>query len=281
MTAKLNDRIAGFYDDSTPLWLRTWGEHMHHGHYGAQGQASKSDHRAQLDMISEVLAFAEPREPVSRVFDAGCGVGGSARLLALRFGADVDAVTLSPVQAAHGNLLSERAGLGDRVRIRARDMLTTGKAGDYDLVWSLESAEHIADKRGLLAHFFGLLRPGGTLALVTWCHRPSPPDLTARERHVLQRVCDLYHLPAWVSVDDYAAMAGEVGYEDVRTADWSAAVAPFWPAVIRSALSVSSVRGLLSAGPATLRGAYAMRYMQEGFRRGLVRFGVLRMRKPS
>ena len=281
MTAALNDRIAGFYDASTPLWLDTWGEHMHHGHYGPDGAERKSDHRAQLDMISEVLAFAAPAAPVARVFDAGCGVGGSARLLALRYGAEVTGVTLSPVQAARGNELSARAGLSDSVELLAGDMLRHGAAGAYDLVWSLESAEHIADKRALLAHFYALLRPGGTLALVTWCHRATPPELDARERYVLGRICELYHLPAWVSIGDYEVMAAEAGFGGVRSADWSEAVAPFWSAVIRSAVSLRSVRGLLAAGAQTMRGAYAMRYMQEGFRRGLVRFGVLRMTKPA
>ena len=35
---------------------------------------------------------------------------------------------------------------------------------------------------------------------------------------------------------------------DVRTADWSAEVAPFWGAVIRSALTADGVLGLLRAG---------------------------------
>ena len=281
MTAPLNDRIARFYDASTPLWLDTWGEHMHHGYYGAHGRARKSDRRAQLDMISEVLTFAAPAGEVRDVLDAGCGVGGSSRLLALRFGADVTGVTLSPVQAARGNLLSERAGLRDSVELVAADMLAFGAPASYDLVWSLESAEHIADKRGMLEHFYEVLRPGGTLALVTWCHRATPPALGERERYVLRRVCDLYHLPAWVSVGDYEAMASEAGFTGIRAADWSAAVAPFWPAVIRSAASLASVRGLIAAGRETVLGAYAMRYMREGFRRGLVRFGVLRMTKPT
>lgn len=281
MTAPLNERIAQFYDASTPLWLRTWGEHMHHGHYGARGTERKGDHRAQLDMISEVLRFAAPSEPVEHILDAGCGVGGSARLLALRYGAEVTGLTLSPVQAARGNVLSAEAGLRDVVELRAGDMLAHRPDGPYDLIWSLESAEHIGDKAGLLQHFYDLLRPGGTLALVTWCHRSAPPTLSERERYVLRRICELYHLPAWVSVDDYERLAGRVGYVDVRTADWSDAVAPFWSAVIRSAVSWESLKRLLAAGRETVMGAYAMRYMQEGFHSGLVRFGVLRMSKPA
>ena len=281
MKSALNDRIASFYDASTPLWLETWGEHMHHGHYGPNGEQRKGDHRAQLDMISEVLAFAQPTAPVTRVLDAGCGVGGSARLLALRYGAEVRGITLSEVQAERGNTLSVRAGLRDSVELSAGDMLAHEAGEPYDLIWSLESAEHIADKRGLLEHFFGLLRPGGTLALVTWCHRATPPVLDARARHVLERICTLYHLPAWVSIGDYEALARGAGFTEVRSADWSDAVAPFWSAVIRSAVSLRSLRGLLAAGAQTVRGAYAMRYMQEGFARGLVRFGVLRMTKPD
>ena len=30
---KLNEGIAAFYDQSTPLWEEIWGDHLHHGYY--------------------------------------------------------------------------------------------------------------------------------------------------------------------------------------------------------------------------------------------------------
>jgi len=37
----LRQRIQTFYDTSSGLWERIWGEHMHHGYYGADGAVRK------------------------------------------------------------------------------------------------------------------------------------------------------------------------------------------------------------------------------------------------
>ena len=277
----LNTRIAKFYDASSPLWLDVWGDHMHHGYYGPEGKQRKGRRAAQLDLIDELIGFARLNERLPRrILDAGCGVGGSARYLAGYFGAEVLGLTLSPVQAERGNAYARREGADHLVEIRAQDIYTLEDAEGFDVVWSLESAEHMPDKRRLLEHFYGLLRPGGTLAMVTWCHRETPPQLTHAEEQQLAKICRLYHLPDWVAPSTYTAVARELGFGDVRTDDWSAAVAPFWGEVIRSALSVKSVVGLVKSGPATLKGAWAMQYMQSGFRRGLIKFAVLTARKP-
>jgi tocopherol O-methyltransferase len=50
------------------------------------------------------------------VVDVGCGIGGSARYLARRYEAKVSAITLSPVQAARGNVITASQGLTNLVR---------------------------------------------------------------------------------------------------------------------------------------------------------------------
>ncbi len=91
---QLKDKIANFYDQSSPLWEDIWGEHMHMGHYGKQGDEEKSDAQAQIDMVDRLLDWGEVTAP-TRVLDVGCGVGGSSRHIARRFpGAKVTGVTL-------------------------------------------------------------------------------------------------------------------------------------------------------------------------------------------
>ncbi|MEO0733759.1 MAG: methyltransferase domain-containing protein, partial [Bacteroidota bacterium] len=178
----LNERIKDFYDDSTPLWLDTWGEQMHHGYYGPGGKRDVSHKQAQLDMIETLLEWGQAPLRITAFLDAGCGVGGSSRYLAQRFPeARGLGVTLSPVQAANGQRYNLEAGLADRLDIRAQDVYTLDakQDGPFDLIWSMESAEHMADKRALFALFYRLLRPGGQLLMATWCHRPEPPALTA------------------------------------------------------------------------------------------------------
>ena len=72
----------------------------------------------------------------------------------------------------------------------------------------------------------------------------------------------------------------QAGFEEVIAEDWSASVAPFWRAVIQSALSWQAVKGLLISGWPTIKGAWAMQYMQKGFRDKVIEFSVLSARKP-
>ena len=280
----LNQRIASFYDESTPLWLDVWGDHMHHGHYGDDGKAKKNHHTAQVDLMEELIDFAglDDLKP-ERILDAGCGVGGASRYLAGRFasfGASLTGLTLSPVQAAEGNKRAEQEGCDHLVTIRAQDIMTFSDDEKFDVIWSMESSEHIGDKQALLDHFYSMLKPGGVLAMITWCHRDTPPQLSAHEVSVLDDICKLYHLPPWCSIADYVETGKQSGFINVKSGDWSTAVRPFWAAVIRSAFTWKSVKGLLKAGPQTIMGAYAMRHMQRGFREGIIRYGVFRMQKP-
>ncbi len=280
MSSNLNRRIQDFYDRSTQLWLETWGEHMHHGYYGADGRERKSNLQAQVDMIEELLRWGKV-DKAARILDAGCGVGGSARFLASRYGAEVLGVTLSPVQAERARLFTEHARLDDRVRFEVRDMMTLEPAdGPFDLIWSMESAEHLPDKAAMLQHFFELLAPGGRLLIATWCHRTVPPALDAGEEALLAKVYDTYNVPPFISIDDYEALIRDAGFQSVAAADWSPSIAPFWGAVIRSAFSLHSLSGLLRSGWPTIRGAWGMQYMRRGFRKKTITFGVFQGQKP-
>ena len=77
----LNERIGKFYDQSTPLWLDVWGEHMHHGYYPEGKVGNKTHTQAQLDLVNQMLSWGKVKQ-ATNILDAGCGVGGSARVLA-------------------------------------------------------------------------------------------------------------------------------------------------------------------------------------------------------
>ena len=279
MPNPLAGRIAEFYDRSTDLWLDVWGEHMHHGYYDPANPPA-SHTQAQVDLVDRVLAWGEVTHPTA-VFDSGCGVGGSARHLAQRFPrATVLGATLSPVQSQRAARYNERAGVADRVNIIAEDVMKVNRPGAFDLIWSLESAEHMPGKPALLDHFYHLTAPGGQLLMVTWCLRDTPPALTDRERRLHERIQQLYHLPPLPTIAEYADLAARAGFQHVETDDWTDAVAPFWRAVIGTVFQWRSVVGLLRAGLPTLRGAWAMRYMTEGYQTGLLRFGLMKATRP-
>jgi hypothetical protein len=51
------------------------------------------------------------------------------------------------------------------------------------------------------------------------------------------RICEAYYLPKWCSIADYAEIAKDAGLVDIRTADWTKYVEPFWGKVIQTALT--------------------------------------------
>ena len=58
----------------------------------------------------------------------------------------------------------------------------------------------------------------------------------SQELRLLGKINDAYFLPDWCPASRYVSLAKERGLTDVRSEDWSTYVAPFWPAVFKSAM---------------------------------------------
>ncbi|GAX34218.1 methyltransferase domain-containing protein [Nodularia sp. NIES-3585] len=276
MSATLYQQIQQLYDASSGLWEQIWGEHMHHGYYGADGSQKKERRLAQIDLIEELLQWAEV-ETAENILDVGCGIGGSSLYLAGKFKAEATGITLSPVQAARANERAQYAGLSARCQFQVADAQAMPFADDsFDLVWSLESGEHMPDKTKFLQECYRVLKPGGKLIVVTWCHRPTDiSPLTADEQKHLQEIYRVYCLPYVISLPEYEAIARQLPLNNLRTADWSTAVAPFWDFVIDSAFTPQALFGLLTSGWETIQGALSLGLMSDGYKRGLIRFALL------
>jgi tocopherol O-methyltransferase len=280
MSTKLYQQIQEFYDASSDLWEKVWGEHMHHGYYGPDGNYKLDRRQAQIDLIEELLTWADDfriNRP-QNILDVGCGIGGSSLYLAEKFGAQVTGITLSPVQANRAQARAQAAGLQDKTDFRVANALDMPFADDsFDLVWSLESGEHMPDKVKFLQECYRVLKPGGKLIFVTWCHRrlTATTPLTADEQKHLQDIYRVYCLPYVISLPEYTEIVEQCGFKDLRVDDWSTAVEPFWDVVIDSAITPQAVIGLFKAGQKTIEAAMSLRLMSEGYRRGLIRFGLI------
>ncbi|GJD22277.1 methyltransferase type 11 [Rivularia sp. IAM M-261] len=275
MSATLYQQIQQFYDASSGLWEEIWGEHMHHGYYGADGTEKKERRQAQIDLIEEVLRWAKI-EQASHILDVGCGIGGSSLYLAGKYNASVTGITLSPVQATRAKQRAAEFGLSDRANFQVADALNMPFADNsFDLIWSLESGEHMPDKVKFLQECYRVLKPGGTMIVVTWCHRPLDTPLTSEEQKHLEEIYRVYCLPYVISLPQYEEIARELPLQNLSTADWSTAVAPFWNVVIDSTFNLQALWGLLRSGWTTIQGALSLGLMQRGYETGLIRFGLL------
>lgn len=280
MTSTLNQQIQQFYDASSGLWEQIWGEHMHHGYYGADGREKKERRQAQIDLIEELLQWAEVTQ-AKNILDVGCGIGGSSLYLAQKFGATATGVTLSPVQANRAIERAQAAHLNAHFQVA--DALNLPFADNsFDLVWSLESGEHMPDKVKCLQECYRVLQPGGTLIFVTWCHRSTAQTpLTPDEQKHLEEIYRVYCLPYVLSLPEYEQIARDVGFQNLRSADWSTAVAPFWDVVIDSAFNFDALVGLVRSGWNTIQAALSLGLMSRGYQRGLIKFGLLTATKSA
>ncbi|CAN0033146.1 unnamed protein product [Pylaiella littoralis] len=288
---ELKEGIANFYDKSSSIWEDMWGEHMHHGYY-VEGNRPKNmeDHRAaQRFMIGRSLEWAGVQEgsaaPKTGV-DIGCGVGGSSRQISRRFGTSMTGISLSPVQVGRAKALSEEAGLAEKCKFQVADALDTPfEEGSFDLVWSMESGEHMPHKPKFVGELVRICAPGGRVLVVTWCHRDleeGETALTPKEEKLLGKINKAYYLPRWCSTADYVKYFEDEGLVDIKRADWTDNIqaSSFWPAVIRSSVSLKGIFGLIKSGPVTIRGAIAMLLMVRGYKMGLVKFALITGRKP-
>ena len=277
MTSSLYQNIQQFYDASSGLWEQTWGEHMHHGYYGRSGTYKMNRRQAQIDLVEELLNWANVHS-AENIVDVGCGIGGSTLYLAEKFGSTATGITLSPVQAGRAQARAKALGLQNKVQFQVADALNMPFADNtFDLVWSLESGEHMPDKKKFLQECYRVLQPGGTLVMATWCHRPTNSlagELTAAEKRHLEEIYRVYCLPYVISLPQYEAIAHTCGFQ-IQTDDWSMAVAPFWDIVIGSAFTLQAILGLLQSGPQTIQAALSLGLMSRGYERGLIRFGLL------
>ncbi|KAK7841985.1 tocopherol o-methyltransferase, partial [Quercus suber] len=170
----------------------------------------------------------DPTKRPKGVVDVGCGIGGSSRYIASKFGAKCQGITLSPVQAQRANALAAAQGLSNKASFQVADALEQPfPDGQFDLVWSMESGEHMPDKEKFVNELARVTAPGGTIIIDL---APTEESLQPWEKELLNKICDSFYLPAWCSTAEYY-------------------VAPFWPAVIRSVLTWKGLTSLLRSRP--------------------------------
>jgi tocopherol O-methyltransferase len=280
MSNDLYQQIQQFYDASSGLWENIWGEHMHHGYYGVDGKKQLDRRQAQIDLIEELLkwsAYSSPENP--KIIDIGCGIGGSSLYLAEKLHGEVVGITLSPVQANRAQERAAAAGLGKRATFKVANALDIPYPDNtFDLVWTLESGEHMPNKDKFLQECYRVLKPGGRMILATWCHRSTEGQagaLTPAENKHLNKIYDVYCLPYVISLPDYEEIVTKCGFQGMRSADWSVAVAPFWDVVIDSSITPQAIFGLLTSGWKTIQAALSLKLMSQGYERGLIKFGLI------
>ena len=165
-------------------------------------------------MLRGSAQFSEAPRPPARqadtpktVLDVGCGIGGTSRYLAKKFPeAQVTGITISEEQIARATALASERGIPN-AKFELVDALNMKFADDsFDLVWACESGEHMPDKEKYVQEMARVLKPGGRIAIATWCQREEgDKPFTPKERATLDYLYGEWTHPYFISIDEYAA----------------------------------------------------------------------------
>lgn len=288
---KIKKAIATAYDVHSKILEEIAGDHFHIGFYDSSSIIPGSDvHSAQTRTIEAALRFASVSEDPSKkprnILDIGCGIGGSIRYLASKYGAQAKGITLSPVEAERARVLSASQGLESQVSFEVADALNQPfEDGAFDLIWCIECADHISDKSKFVHEMNRLAAPGATIILLTWCHRDLSPleqDLHPDEKKLLNQM-ENGNRVKWISAADYINLFKSCSLQDIKYADWSPHVAPYYAEMRKLMLSWKGISAYVRhVGWRQLSiKALMMPSVFDRFKNGLLKYCILTCQKPE
>ena len=145
------------------------------------GQLTDQNHVGGVQFVAE-LAEAAGIDAASYVLDLGCGLGGSARVLAHMFGCRVDGTDLSHTRIAQARRLTQLVGLSRLVHCEAGDFLSAPVPSErYDMIWGQGAWLHVAQRAAFIGRWTPALRSRGRIAFEHACllRRPRTDAETA------------------------------------------------------------------------------------------------------
>lgn len=268
------DVIRRHYDVSTFFYRLLWGRHIHHGYW----EADEAPALAQ-DQLTDRLATAAGIEPGARVYDIGCGMGGSSRRLAKRLGCDVTGVTISPFQRRWAAAAAWREGLSSQVRFVCDDAERVElPAQGCDVLWSVECTEHLFDKPAFFRRAAQWVRPGGSVAICAWL---AGPDLNAEQQQQVYDVCEGFFCPSLGTMEDYRSWLTEAGFEMQAADDWTRNVDRTWE-ICRDRVkrfAIHRAAQLIDRGQMIFLDRFQT--ILDAYRSGAMQYGCFIARKPE
>ncbi|MEU2853769.1 methyltransferase domain-containing protein [Streptomyces syringium] len=174
-------KVGEMYDSVSRFYEAWMGSSFHLSYwFGDDDDTSAAEAADRLThKVGDTLGLL----PSHHLLDAGCGTGGPAIALAVKTGARVTGISVSPVGVEFANNRAQEHGLSDRVHFEQGDYMSTRFGDDsFDAVLAIESLEHAPDLSQVLREFFRVLRPGGRFSLASYSS-DSPMTKEEAERY--------------------------------------------------------------------------------------------------
>jgi tocopherol O-methyltransferase len=274
------EQVAHHYDELDPFYRALWGEHLHHGLW-CRGTESAAEATRQLAVTVATCARIQPSD---NVCDIGSGYGGTSRLLAQTYGAQVIGLTLSSAQAlyAHNQPMPAHAPLP---RYLQADWLANPlPAQHFHAALAIESTEHMADLRGCFAEAWRVLRPGGRLVVCAWLARPEAS--AAEVRYLLEPICREGRLARMGTAAEYQSLMQSVGFQVEQIQDVSTQVQRTWTVALQRLFvalgsDVQTWRYLLEAHRRERIFAWTVVRLWLAYRVGALRYAIFTAQRPQ
>ena len=201
-----------FYDRWTELFRRGFGPVLQAG-IVKTGDPPREDPRRSILALAERAGVREG----DRVLDAGCGVAGSAIIIASEYPTVVvDAVTNSAYQFEVAQSEVDRVGLTQRVRPHLADYEHLPfPSGSFDQVLFFESTGYAKDLTVTYGEAHRVLAPGGRLYVKdVFC---SSASLSVRAAEQMRAFDELWGCVRSKTLAETVAAISDAGFEVVSS----------------------------------------------------------------
>ena len=178
--------------------------------------------QASEDFIGQLELSAD-----DHTLDVGCGIGGTSRFVADRFGCRVTGIDLTPEFVTTGQTLCDWVGLSGLVELYQGDATAMPFADEsFDAAFMLHVGMNIADKAGLFEEVYRQIKPGVFFGVygvmqtgdepltypVPWSSVPGTSSLASQEQYIAALEQAGFHI---IKIRDRREFAAEF-FEETR-----------------------------------------------------------------